>query len=141
MSKEISNLQYTSYSDIDVIRGLLNKSQHQQQSNYLGNTKEPKIVKPAVNMNHVVPSNITEETGDYKQIINIDEPIKKKDNKTDDKTVGMKTKNTTKKPIVNNDLTEIDAFLSVLKHDLVGTFYFASVTIIGLYIVFRMIKK
>lgn len=130
----MSDLQYNSYSDIDVIRKLINKSdENQVNSNYLGNAKESRIVRPTVNMANIVPANIADDSGDYGQIVSIDEPSQVK--KVEEKTV---SKDKSREPA---DISEFDAFLHVLTDDYIGKFYFASITIIGLYIVFRMIKK
>jgi hypothetical protein len=135
----MSDLQYNSYSDIDVIRNLINKSEEKQvNSNYLGNAKESKIIRPTVNMANIVPANITDDNGEYGQIVAIDEPVqeikKPKEKKIDEKNIEKKNREPT-------DIKEFDVFLNVLTDDYIGKFYFASITIIGLYIVFRMIKK
>jgi len=135
----MSDLQYNSYSDIDVIRKLINKSdENQVNSNYLGNAKESRIVRPTVNMANIVPANIADDSGDYGQIVSIDEPsqVKKVEEKKVEEKTGSKDKS--REPA---DISEFDAFLHVLTDDYIGKFYFASITIIGLYIVFRMIKK
>ena len=136
----MSNLQYNSYSDIDVIRNLINKSDEKQvNSNYLGNTKEYKIVRPTVNMANIVPANITLDNEEYGQIVPIDEPSQEK--KVVELKKNVEKKVSEKKSREPADVNEFDAFLHVLTDDYIGKFYFASITIVGLYIVFRMIKK
>ena len=137
----MSDLQYNSYSDIDVIRNLINKSDEKQvNSNYLGNAKESKIVRPTVNMANIVPANITlDNNEEYGQIVPIDEPSEEK--KVVELKKNVENKVSEKKNREPADVNEFDAFLHVLTDDYIGKFYFASITIVGLYIVFRMIKK
>uniref|UniRef100_A0A6C0DS59 Uncharacterized protein n=1 Tax=viral metagenome TaxID=1070528 RepID=A0A6C0DS59_9ZZZZ len=140
---DVPSLQYNSYSDIDIINGLLNKGLTQQQyhgeNNHLGNT----IVKPTVINNHILPFNNSQDdvVGDYGQIIPIDEPEKQS-------TPIDKLLDSNKKKYVNSngtngtiEMNEFNSFVEVLTNDYIGSFYFASLTVIGLYILFKMIKK
>lgn len=145
MSAETAALQYSSYNDIDIIRGVLNINKPLAAP--LGNTVVANTKLFATDMKNVVPAfpagTATMSTDDihgYGQHIVIDEPSHPQNLKTSKPQKDKKDEKTTpdnedKKP------SESDTFMEVLTHDYIGTFYFASITVIGLYVLFRMVKK
>lgn len=159
-----NTFKYNSYDeDLVLINKTLYPEVEHDNNTHLGNNgnKHTEISTPHVNMNRVVPCNLHDDNiQSYEQYVDISLPyesVSYNDKNITNVAIGdnipipstlPSTVTQPKKQLdVDEEEDEVydsllpESFMEVLTNDSIGSFYLGSISVIGLYLVFRMLRK
>lgn len=149
-----NTFKYTYDEDLVLINKTLYPKGEHDNNTHLGNNgnKHTEMSTPRVNMNRVVPCNLHDDNiQSYEQYVDISLPyesISYNDKNIPIPSTFPSTRTHPKKQLdVDEEEDEVydsllpESFMEVLTNDCIGSFYLGSISIVGLYLIFRMLRK